>query len=198
MRPVTAWLPGPGFDRVVLTTDGRGLSGWERLDDLELRMLLHGWLGDRATRMELARLYAALTDASAPPPMFDRHTVERVVGAFIAGACSSGHLVALRRPREAHGNPPGAPARPHPPSTPPPPPSRPEPGRTPRAPTYFEVRYVDEVGEPIGGVPLELVAGGKHPRRRFASRGGTAPRTHGPPRAATWLSCHAPPASSPG
>jgi outer membrane protein OmpA-like peptidoglycan-associated protein len=107
------------------------------------------------------RVYAFLTSAPSVRTAWPGERERRVVAERILQACETGRLVALRpkRMRRTHG---GQAHVPKPKSVPP---SEPPPGTKPKPnlPTFFEVCFTDEIGEPIPAVAIAFDVAGKKP-----------------------------------
>ncbi len=103
----------------------------------------------------------ALLDGT-PHSSGERYPQEHEVVQMLARHLARGALLVVdgaARQRTLGGG--GAPKPPFPSKPPPPQPGKPPP---PKAAKSFEVRYVDEIGQPIPGVAVELDVGGKHTR----------------------------------
>lgn len=161
------WLRGFGNERIVLTTSPEDFDEAEPLHEYEVRSLLCGWFADRHASQQLAALYAELRFAPETPTTWKRHELDRVVGGVVADACAAGWLVALRHPSLGSDAKGGLPRKPQPPAPGRPHSVEPPPGSSPVGPqtsTRFEVRFVDEIGEPIGGAAVQFDVDGRHAR----------------------------------
>jgi outer membrane protein OmpA-like peptidoglycan-associated protein len=147
------WLPGWADEAVLLTNDHRAPG--VPLNDAELERAIAGWLTDRTARAELGRV---LFDVFAWP--IDRLEDDGTTAGFVARACERGWLFALKSwmPVARADLPTGT--RPELPSHPPIEPPR---SRRPQALSHFEVRYVDEIGQPIPSTAITFEVQGKHP-----------------------------------
>ncbi len=81
-------LSGGAGEHIVLTAEPElyAPSSTDRMDALDVRSLLDGWLASRAMTQELAEIFATPSHAAAIPTTWTRHELERVVGGFIVDA----------------------------------------------------------------------------------------------------------------
>lgn len=118
---------------------------------------LEAWLRDPVTRRALLEIFAALYGHAPPAGRGLDDSDLRLIVARLADALHGGQLVAvpLARPRASVGKRKSQPP-PEPKKSEPPPPDR---------KTWFEVRVIDEVGEPVAGLDIFFGHGSTRDRR---------------------------------